>query len=398
MPNVEDAFPFPEGPLASQPPEYVRRREGCPLSEVSLPSGDSAMLAVRYEDVEAIMKDSRFTRDLSDPDCPKLFPSDGLSSDRTFLVNMDGPDHLRLRRIVAGAFSPRRAEQWRPEIRAIIEDLLDPIEAAGPPADLIHQLAFPLPVRIICRQLGVPEEDSARFRGWVEAFLSVSGKSPEQRDTAMKEFTEYTVELLARHRAEPADDLVDQLIDARDDDDRLSEDELVSMTRGLIVAGNETIANALSRVLLVMLMRPQIWQDLRNDTSLIPAAVEELLRLNPPGRIGLLRMATEDVELPSGKVRAGQGVLSPLIAAGHDPAKFPEPEEFVLDRPGPSPLVFGAGPHYCLGAHLARVELQEALAAVIARFPDLRLAVSPEDLPWSSGLWAVSLRGLPVVW
>ncbi|MFJ2131527.1 cytochrome P450 [Streptomyces sp. NPDC087845] len=398
MSSSESKFPFPEGPLATQPPEYVRRRTQCPLGEVSLPSGDSAMLAVRYDDVEAVMKDPRFTRDLSAPGSPVLFPADGLSSDSTFLVNMEGPDHRRLRRIVAGAFSPRRAEQWRPDIRAIIEELLDPIEKSGPPADLIATLAFPLPVRIICKQLGVPEEDSVRFREWVEAFLSVSGKSPEQRDAAMRDFTAYTVELIARHRAQPGDDLVDHLISTRDEDDRLSEEELVSMTRGLIVAGNETIANALSRVLLVLLMRPHVLESLRADPSLIPASIDELLRLNPPGRIGLLRMATEDVELPSGTVRAGQGVLSPLIAAGHDPEKFPDPEEFVLHREGPSSLVFGAGPHYCLGAHLARVELEEAVAAVIARFPTLRLTVPPEELPWSTGLWAVSLRGLPVTW
>lgn len=397
MSTTENKFPFPEGPLATQPPEYVRRRTECPLGEVTTPSGDTAMLAVRYEDVEAIMRDPRFTRDLSAPGSPSLFPGDSLSADRSFLVNMDGPDHRRLRRIVAAAFTPKRAEQWRPEIRAIVDELLDPIEQAGPPADLINDLAFPLPVRIICRQLGVPAQDSVRFRAWVEAFLSVSGKSPEQRDLAMKEFTEYTVELLARHRAEPGDDLVDHLINARDADDRLSEDELVSMTRGLIVAGNETIANALSRVVLVLLMRPQIWRTLVDDPSLIPAAVEELLRVNPPGRIGLLRMATEDVEIPSGVIRKGQGVLSPLIAAGHDPSVFPDPEEFRLDRPGNS-LVFGAGPHFCLGANLARVELQESLAALTERMPGLRLTVPPEELPWSTGLWAVSLRGLPVTW
>jgi cytochrome P450 len=126
--------------------------------------------------------------------------------------------------------------------------------------------------------------------------------------------------------------------------------------------------------------------------------VDELLRLNPPGRIGLLRRSTEDVDIPSGTIPAGTGVLSPLIAAGHDRDVFPRPEEFVLDRPGPPSLIFGAGAHYCLGAHLARVELQEAIAALVERFPTLRLTMPPEELPWSSGLWAISLRGPPVTW
>jgi len=141
MSTTDNKFPFPEGPLATQPPEYVRRRTECPLGEVTTPSGDTAMLAVRHEDVEAIMRDPRFTRDLSAPGSPSLFPGDSLSADRSFLVNMDGPDHLRLRRIVAAAFTPKRAEQWRPEIRAIVDELLDPIEQAGPPADLINAVS-----------------------------------------------------------------------------------------------------------------------------------------------------------------------------------------------------------------------------------------------------------------
>lgn len=392
------SFPFPDGPLATQPPEYVRRRQECPLSEVRLPSGDTAVLALRYEDVDRVMSDPSFSRDLSAPGSPRMFPADGLSDDPNFLVNMHGADHLRLRRIVGPAFSPRQADSWRGEIRAIIDELLGEIKQEGPPADLIPRLCFPMPIRIICRQLGVPRADSDRFRSWVEAFLSVSGKSPEERKTSIDAFTSYVVELIAEHRRQPGKDLVDHLINARDKDDRLSEEELVSMTRGLIVGGNETIANALSRVLLTVLTRREIWRLMVGDRSLVPAAIDELLRLNPPGRIGLLRLSTKDVDLPSGHIRAGQAVLSPLIAAGHDPEVFPDPEEFVLDRPGPSTLAFGAGTHYCLGAHMARVQLQVAVTALLDHFPGLHLTLPPEELPWSSGLWAVALRGLPVSW
>lgn len=398
MPEVNDHFPFPDGPLATQPPEYVRRRSACPLSEVELPSGDRAVLAVRYEDVEQIMRDPSFSRDMSAPGSPRLFPADALSDDPDFLVNMHGADHLRLRRIVGAAFTPRRANAWRPEIREILDNLLDPIQREGQPVDLIHRLSFPMPIRVICRQLGVPQEDSERFRSWVEAFLSVSTKSSEERTASITEFTDYVVRLIEQHRREPAGDLIDHLINARDADDQLSEDELVSMTRGLIVGGNETIANSLSRLLLTLLTQRKILEMLVADPELIPSTVEELLRVNPPGRIGLMRMATTDVMLPSGPVAAGRAVISPLIAAGHDPAVFPEPEEFRLNRPGPPSLVFGAGAHYCLGAHLAKVELQEAIGALVRRFPTLYLTRPAAELPWSSGLWAVALRGLPVAW
>lgn len=398
MPADDDPFPFQDGPLATQPPEYERRRSECPLSRVRLPSGDRAVLAVRYEDVARIMSDPSFSRDLSAPGSARMFPADGLSDDPDFLVNMHGPDHLRLRRIVAAAFTPRQANAWRPPIRAIINELLDTIKQKGPPADLIQSLCFPMPIRIICQQLGVPSEDSGRFRSWVEAFLSVSSKSSTERKASIEAFTGYVVQLIEQHRRRPGDDLIDRLISARDEGDQLTENELVSMTRGLIVGGNETIANALSRVLLTLLTRREIWQLLAGDRALIGPAIEELLRLNPPGRIGLLRVSTNNADLPSGRIDAGQAVLSPLIAASHDPDVFPDPEEFVLNRPGPPTLVFGAGAHYCLGAHMARVQLQEGVDALLDYFPDLHLTKPPEELPWSSGLWAVALRGLPVSW
>ncbi|PRY34883.1 cytochrome P450 [Umezawaea tangerina] len=394
---TDDRFPFPDGPLSTQPPEYARRRETCPMSDVTTPTGDPAVLVLKYHDVEAVMRDRRFSRDLSAPGTPRLFPSNLLSDDPDFLMNMHGEDHRRLRRIVASAFTPRRAEQWRPEVRRIADDLLDRVEAEGPPADLMAALSYQLPVRVICRQLGVPDEEGDKFQGWVAAFLSVSGMSMAEREVAAGEFTGYVEELVRRHRTAPGDDLVDQIVNARDEEDRLTEAELVSLVRGLIVGGNETVANSLSRCVLTLLSHRGLWDDLVRDRSDLPAAVEELLRVNPPGRIGLLRVATEDVELPSGTVRAGQAVISPLIAAGHDPEVFPEPDRIVLGRE-PQTLQFGAGPHFCLGVHLARVELQEALSALMDRFPGLELTAPPEDLPWNRGGYGITLSSLPVRW
>lgn len=393
----DDRFPFPDGPLSTQPPEYERRRAECPVSEVTTPTGDRAVLVLKYHDVEMVMRDRRFSRDLSAPGTPRLWPSNLLSDDPDFLMNMDGDDHRRLRRIVASAFTPRRAEQWRPVVAGIVEELLDHVDAAGPPSDLMADFAYQLPVRIICRQLGVPDEEGDRFQHWVSAFLSVSGMTMAEREVAAGEFTAYTEELIRRHRERPGDDLIDQMINARDEQDRLSEAELVSLLRGLIVGGNETVANSLSRCVLTLLTHRDLWDDLVRDRSGLPAAVEELLRVNPPGRIGLLRLATEDVELPSGTVRAGQAVISPLIAAGHDPEVFPEPDEVRPGREAPT-LQFGAGAHFCLGVHLARVELHEALSGLMDRFPKLELTAPPEDLPWNRGGYGITLSALPVRW
>lgn len=396
------AFPFPDGPKATPSPEFDRRRAQCPLSKVKLPTGDHALLAVKHQDIQQIMSDdARFTRDLSAPGSPRLFHNLLMLDDPTILLNMHGQDHLRLRRIIASAFTPRRANELRPKINAAIDDLLDELEKGERPADLM-KFAYRFPTRLMCEMLGIPEEDGEQLKKWVSAWLSFA-MTPEELDQAAREFNDYVIALAERRRAEPGEVLIDHLISARDVDDKLSEDELVSMIRTLIIGGNETIASSLSRMLLSLLGRREHWEALLRDRSLVPAAIEELLRHNPPGGggSGLIRMATEDVVLDSGSgvIEAGQGVFTPLVAAGHDPEAFPEPDRIRFDRPkSPSTMQFGAGRHYCVGVHLARVELELALTALLDRFPDLRLAVDPEDLAWSEGTYGVNLPALPVVW
>ncbi|WP_193317767.1 MULTISPECIES: cytochrome P450 [Streptomyces] len=390
--------------MASQPPEFVRRRQQCPVSHVTLPTGDPALLVLKHQDIEAIMGDDRrFTRDLSDPSAPRLFPNILVLEDPELMMNMHGDDHLRLRRIIASAFTPRRAEKWRDEVRAIVDELLDDVERMGPPVDLMANFAYRLPTRMVCRLLGISDDEGDRTLGWVAAWLSVDAIPVEERDKAAAEFTAWAVALIEERRANPQDALLDHLISARDVDDRLTEGELVSMLRGLIIGGNETIANAISRSVLSLMRFPERWEELLANRDLIPKAVEELLRFSPPGggASGLLRLATEDVELPSGAgtVRKGQAVLTPLVAAGHDPEAFPDPEELRFDREGKtSTMQFGAGRHFCPGVHLARVELQTVLAALLDRFPKLHLPVEPEELPWSEGSYGTSLLGLPVAW
>ncbi|WP_328722911.1 cytochrome P450 [Streptomyces sp. NBC_00247] len=405
IPQTDDApspFPFPDGPMSSPPPEFERRRAVCPLSEVTLPTGDRAMLALKHADIQQIMSDDRrFTRDFSDPEAPRLFHNLLMLEDPTIMLNMHGEDHLRLRRILASAFTPRRAAAWRPQVQESIDLLLDEMEKAGRPANLMS-FAYKLPTKLTCKMLAIPEEDGEQLLKWVSAWLSFA-MPREELDKAAADFNDYVVALARRRRDEPGDALIDHLISARDRDDRLSEDELVSTIRTLIIGGNETIANSISRMTFTLLRQRNLWETLQADRSLIPTAIEELLRHNPPGggATGLMRLATEDVELVSGAgtVKAGQAVFTPLVAAAYDPEAFPDPETVRFDRPRqPSTMQFGAGRHYCVGVHLARTELELMLTALLDRFPNLRLAEAPEDLPWSEGGYGVTMSELPVTW
>jgi cytochrome P450 len=401
FPEGPDRFPFPDGPMASPPPEFARRRRECPVGEVTLPMGDKVLLAVTHADIQAIMSDdTRFVRDLSEPDAPQLFPNMEVLEDPTMLMNMHGDDHLRLRRIIGPAVNPRRIEEWRPEIRQIIEGVADEMADHGSPADLMSDFANKVPIRLVLRQFGLPDSDGERLRHWVKTWLSVA--EPDQMAAVRTEFTAWVVDTAARSRANPGTALIDRLVNAHDEGDRMSDEELESMVRSMIAGGIETIGNGISRSVFTLLREPEHWDMLLSNRELLPAAVEELIRVNPPGggSVGLMRKAAEDVVLPSGTlVLAGQWVTTPVVSAGHDPTVFPEPEKFKLDRPkSPSNMMFGAGRHFCPGIHLAKAEIEIGLSVLLDRFPRLHMTVAPEDLPWDNTSFTVGLPCLPVAW
>ncbi len=390
-------FPFTD----AQPDllaRYADRRATCPLGHVRLASGHDAVLVVTYQDALAAMADPRLSHDLTAPGAPRITPGPSFLDTKESLLNRDGDEHLRIRRIVASAFTPRRIERWKPVIEAVATELLDDLEKAGPPADVVAGYGYLLPVRIICRLLGVPEEDSARFREWSNAFLSAAKMTVERRMQLIGEFVAYSSALIAQRRANPGNDLIDELIAARDGADRLSEMELVNLSTGLIAAGNETTSNALGRSVLALLSDGRrLWEQLVGKPDLIPAAVDELLRTTGTGA-GLLRQATEDVELPSGTVKAGEAVVISLVSPQRDESVYPDADDIRFDRDAPQSLTFGCGAHYCLGAHLAKAELRIGLGLLMARFPELRLAVDPAELRYTEGDVISSLVSLPVAW
>jgi len=392
------SFPFPAGPVSSPPAAFEERRRTCPFGEVRIPSGGTAIMLTKYQDVAAAVADPRLSHNLTAPGSPRTVLGANMFDDPNNLTNKEGPEHLRLRRIIAPAFTPRRAEKWRPAIRAAAAQLLAGLEQAGPPADLVNGYCLPLSVGTMWRMLGVPERDRERFRAWSNAFLSGAPMDPQEQYRRIGEFAGYVAGLLAERRAAPGDSLIDDLIAARDGADQLTEPELVNLVVGLIAAGNEALNSMLSRAVLTLLTERALWEQLLAKPDLIPAAVNELLRVAYPGPVGVLRVATEDVALPSGMVKAGQAILMAANIASLDPEAYPDPFAVRFDRDAPPQLTFGGGPHYCLGAHLARVELGIGLEVLLERLPGLRLAAEPEQLPFSEGEFVSSLLSLPVAW
>jgi cytochrome P450 len=268
--------------------------------------------------------------------------------------------------------------------------------AAGPPVDLVEDFALPLPVGVICELLGVPVADRPKFRVWSDAVLSTSSLTAEEFQTNRETLRDYMRGLIAARREEPADDLMTALIEARDVGDRLSELELIDLCNAVLVAGHETTATQIPNFVHVLLERPDQWERLRADPELIPAAVEELVRFIPLGAgTGFPRYAKEDIEVGGVVVRAGEPVIVAVGAANRDALQFEAPGVVRFDRDNNQHLGFGHGVHHCLGAPLARLELQEALRALVAKLPGLHVA---GDLVWKTQMLVRGPRTMPVAW
>ncbi|MEU4719547.1 cytochrome P450 [Nonomuraea dietziae] len=388
-----ERYPFVPGPRGVPAQTYAERRAKEPLGKVLLPSGDTAYLTTTHEDAVAVLSDPRFSRDLSRPDAPRMFPGFTIADSPGSLISMDPPDHTRLRRLLSGVFTPRVVNGWRPRLRELTAEL---IEGLPEEFEFLHDFAFPLPIQVICDVMGVPGIDSVRVRAWSDAMLSTSSLSEEDKLTAAMEFYAYMAEVIAEHRENPGDGLLASMIHARDGEDRLNEDELVRNALGLFLAGHETTGSVLGRAVLRLLDPRDGYARLAARPELVPDAVEELLRMEQPGDSPLIRVATEDIELPSGTVRKGEGVIASFAGANFDPSVFPDPHTMDLRREATQHLAFGRGPHYCLGANLARMELQEILGVLVQRLPGLTLVGAAEDVRWTSGSIIIRPARLPV--
>jgi cytochrome P450 len=390
------AYPFSEPEKLDIEPLFARLRTEEPLSRVTLPYGEPAWLATRYEDVKTVLGDPRFSRAAaSGRDEPRLRPH--LTPPGNILA-LDPPEHSRLRRLVMKAFTVRRIEALRARAQEIADELVDAMLAQGPPADLVEGFALPLPVTVICELLGVPFEDRGDFRVWSDAFLSTTKFTPDEVRAAHTSMREYMAGLIAQRRETPHEDLLGALVAARDSGDRLSEEELLSLAETLLVAGHETTASQIPNFVYVLLTHPDQLALLRAEPGLIPKAVEELMRYVPLGiGAGIARYALEDVELGGVTVKAGEPVLPALASANRDDSVYTDPGELDLRRAEATHIGFGHGAHHCLGAPLARMELQVALETVLGRLPGLRPA-DEDGIGWKAGLSTRGPLRLPVSW
>jgi cytochrome P450 len=387
-------------------PFYARLRAEAPVWRATLRSRQTAWLVTRYEDVARVLKDDSFAKDKLNAMNPAQraktpwIPGFLKPLERNML-DLDDPDHARLRALVSKAFTPRLIERLRGRIEALCEELLDAMERERKReggTDLVAGYALPLPATVIAELLGVPAEDHAKFHRWSNRLVSVSsGRDMLRSLPAALAFVRYLRNLVERRRADPQDDLITALIRAEEAGDRLSQDELLAMAFLLLVAGHETTVNLIASGTLALLEHPQQTERLRRDPSLVKPAVEELLRYTSPVEMATERYAREDTEIAGTTIPRGELVLAVLGSANRDERHFEDPEALDLARDPNKHLAFGrGGVHHCLGAPLARMEGQIALNALLRRFPGARLATAPEALRWRRGLFLRGLERLPL--
>ncbi len=389
---------------ANPHPLYEELRRETPVYRTIGPvSGNTVWILTRYEDCVNALKDQRFGKELWKKLTPEQYapfgtpptPDDPFEVINYHLLNIDPPDHTRLRALVHKAFTPRMVENLRPRIQQIADDLLDAMADKGE-ADLIEDYAFPLPITVIAEMLGVPVEDRERFREWTKALLF--GDDPDKAKTSVMEFMMYMHQKIDERQTAPRDDVLSALVNAEESGDTLNRQELLSMIFLLLVAGHETTVNLIGNGTLALLQNPDQLAKLQAEPTLINNAVEEMLRYNGPVEVTTTRWSFEDVPVGDTVIPVGEVVLVSLLAANRDPAVFDDPHTFDITRDftHKKHIAFGAGIHYCVGAPLARLEGALAINALVQRLPRLELAVPLEDLRWNETLLLHGMKTMPV--
>ena len=385
-------------------PYYARLRREAPVHRVLLPHKQPAWLITRHADVLSVLKDERFVksrRNVLGPALPSAgpwMPAMFRPLERTML-DVDPPDHTRLRAFVQKAFMPRFVEQMRPRVQSIADELLAADRGRRDGVmDVVADYALPLPTAVIAEMIGVPAADRGKFHRWSSSIVTAgwSRWSMIRSIPGVMAFVRYIKRLTAAKRARPGDDLLSALVAAREAGDRMSDDELLAMVFLLLIAGHETTVNLIGNGTLALLEHPGELRRLRENPELVRTAVEELLRYGSPLETATERYAREDGSIAGATIPAGGLVFAVLASANRDSDVFEEPDRLDLAR-APNPHVaFGFGIHYCLGAALARMEGEIAFHTLLREFPDPRLATPARPLRWRKGLVLRGLRELPV--
>ncbi|BAJ26073.1 MULTISPECIES: cytochrome P450 [Kitasatospora] len=387
------------------PLHCLLRAEAGPPRLAALPTGTPVWVLTRHADVRQALAHPDLGRAaLYAPDAPPTVLTPNILDDPSSILNSDGPAHQAIRRTVQRAFTPRAIERWRPWVDGVVRELVGDLVAAGPPVDAVEALTKPLPVRVISRLMELEGLDTDRLGYWSDHALSTTAYSAEEIGAAIREFGEFGYRLVQRRRKDPGDDLVSSLVRAADQTGGMTEEQITSLTIGLVIAGHETTMTSFGNALVYLLdeQHAGAWRRIGEDLSAATAATEQILRTIPLGdrttAPGQLRRATADLEIGGVTIPAGAIIAADSTAANADPEVYP-PGPLDLFAPlGTPSLTFGAGPHHCLGAWLARMELELGLHHLARALPELRLATPADRLEWRTGLLTRSPLRLEVAW
>jgi cytochrome P450 len=378
-------------------PQYAELRESGPVQPVLGHDGVVQWIVTRYDDVRRLLVDPRMSSAMtkvlkpSFADGQKRFRID--ETLQNAMTNQDPPEHTRIRKTVVRAFSARRVDAMRPDIQQLTDELLDRMDVRGP-VDLVEALATPIPVAVSCQMLGVPVADRPFFNAQMDLLMGAG--DAQAKVGPAKALTGYMAEQIRTKRGELGDDVLSGMITASEEEGRLSDRELVASAVQMLFAGYLTTVYAIGVGVYWLLKNPEQLAAVQRDPGLLPQAVEELLRFDAPPVPGVLRYATEDIEVGDVTIPAKSLVLLSVSAANRDPEQFPEPDRLDIHRPDISHMAFGFGVHYCVGARLATMECQIAIGSLLRRFPDIALAVPDDKLQWELKSFTRNLVALPV--
>jgi cytochrome P450 len=380
--------------IADPYPALADLRAKAEVARVRIGEGQSAYLITGYSAARTALADPRFAQDvvraqeIADRGDGSIY----LIPEFVHMLNSDPPDHTRLRRVMSGSFTSKRVAALRPKVSQISDDLLSRMEGQGE-VDLIHSYALPLPMRVVCELLGLPAADHDVFRDW--ATLLVANEDMRDFSGTLQQMRAYLADVLAAKQRRPADDILTDLLRARDEG-WLNHDEVVSMALFLLVAGHETTVSLIGNATLALLRNPDQLAWLKANPAKTGEVIDEFLRFEAPVSIATLRFTTERLTVAGVEIPQGEFVMISLAGANRDPARFEDPDRLNLTRESPQHLSFGHGIHRCLGQFLGRMEGEIAIGRLLERFPGLTLKSGVEDLRWRDTMMLRGLESLPV--
>ncbi|MFJ2741689.1 cytochrome P450 [Streptomyces sp. NPDC087440] len=390
-------FPFRRGCPYAPPQEYEGLITARPVAKVDLAVGGQAWLVTGYDEVRTVLNDSRFSIDRRHPGFPYIIPTPPQFKTNASLLGMDAPEHGRYRKLVAAEFTARRIRDMRATVQTCVDACIDAMVAQGDSADLVPALSLPVPTAVITELLGIPADEHEFFHSCTRKMLNGSATAKERGEGLLGLEAFLDRQITAKEK-DPGEDLLSRVVVRFREAGLTDRAELVSMARLLLVAGHETSANMISLGTLTLLQHPEQLELLTSDPSLVPGAVEELLRVLSLADLSANRVAAEDVEIGGVLIRAGEGVIASGIGANFDPTAFENPTAFDIRRPGRRHVAFGYGPHLCVGADLTRLELEVVFGTLFTRLPGLRALKPVDELPYKDRTIIYGVHEMPVAW